>query len=98
MSEPTSDIAPAVSTASAGTGAAVDPTDRPIPVWPEGVLALAAGITLLVIGLRHRMYLQRKGQELQRAVEEFQRHGGMEDLTQVARQAGELLKGATTGG
>src|SRR3954453_2082343 len=97
MTEPTSDVAPAVSP-GAMSGAAADPTDQPIPIWPEGVLALAAGITLLVIGLRHRAYLQRKAQELQRAVDEFQRHGGMEDLTHVARQAGELLKGAATGG
>src|SRR5689334_8820353 len=98
MSEPTSDIAPAASTTGVPAGTSTDPTDRPIPIWPEGVLALAAGLTLLVIGLRHRVYLQRKGQELQRAVDEFQRHGGMEDLTHVARQAGELLKGAATGG
>jgi len=72
----------------------IDPTDRPIPLWPEGVLALAAGVTLLIIGLRHRTWLQRKADEGQRMVAEFQRQGGLEDLTQVARQAGELLKGA----
>jgi hypothetical protein len=71
-----------------------DPTDRPIPLWPEGVLVAAAGITLLIIGLRHRTWLQRKADEAQRMVAEFQRQGGLEDLTQVARQAGELLKGA----
>lgn len=71
-----------------------DPTDRPIPLWPEGVLAVAAGVTLLIIGLRHRTWLQRKADEGQRMVAEFQRQGGLEDLTQVARQAGELLKGA----
>lgn len=71
-----------------------DPTDRPIPLWPEGVLAVAAGVTLLIIGLRHRTWIQRKVDEGQRMVAEFQRQGGLEDLTQVARQAGELLKGA----
>lgn len=71
-----------------------DPTDRPIPLWPEGVLAVAAGVTLLIIGLRHRTWIQRKAEEGQRIVAEFQRQGGLEDLTQVARQAGELLKGA----
>jgi hypothetical protein len=70
-----------------------DPTDRPIPLWPEGVLAVAAGVTLLIIGLRHRTWIQRKVDEGQRMVAEFQRQGGLEDLTQVAKQAGELLKG-----
>lgn len=71
-----------------------DSTDRPIPVWPEGVLALLAGATLLVIGLRHRTWLQRKGQEVQSAVQEFQKQGGLDELTQVAQHAAELLKGA----
>lgn len=68
-------------------------TDRPIPLWPEGLLAIAAGMTLIVIGLRHRVYLQRKARELQRMLEEFQRQGGLEELAQVARQAGEFLQG-----
>jgi hypothetical protein len=59
------------------------------------VLVAAAGITLLVIGLRHRVWIQRKVTETQRMVEEFQRHGGLEDLKQVAKQASELVKGAT---
>lgn len=70
-----------------------DSTDRPIPVWPEGVAAVLAGITLLVIGLRHRTWLQRKGMEAQRAVSEFQKHGGLDELTQVAQHASDLLKG-----
>jgi len=72
----------------------IDPTDRPIPLWPEGVLVAAAAVTLLIVGLRHRTWIQRKVDEGQRMVAEFQRQGGLEDLTQVARQAGELLKGA----
>jgi hypothetical protein len=72
----------------------VHPTDQPIPLWPEGVLVVLAGVTLVVIGLRHRLYIQRKVQECQRMMEEFQRQGGMEDLAHVARQASELLKGA----
>lgn len=71
-----------------------DPTDRPIPLWPEGVLVAAAAVTLVIIGLRHRTWIQRKVDEGQRMAAEFQRQGGLEDLTQVARQAGELLKGA----
>lgn len=71
-----------------------DPTDRPIPLWPEGALVATAAVTLLIIGLRHRTWIQRKVDEGQRMVAEFQRQGGLEDLTQVARQAGELLKGA----
>ena len=74
-----SELAAAISTAVTTFTAGTEPADD---------------ITLLVIGLRHRVYLQRKARELQRAVEEFQKQGGLEDLTQVARQAGELLKGA----
>lgn len=86
---------PLQSTATGAALASSDPTDRPIPLWPEGVVAVVAGITLLVIGLRHRTYLERKAREVQRAVEEFQRQGGVEDLTQVARQASEFIKGAS---
>ena len=70
-----------------------DGTDKPIPIWPEGILAALAGITLLVIGLRHRTWIQRKSREVQRAVSEFQRQGGLEELTQVAQHAAELVKG-----
>lgn len=90
-------VAPTSEPISTPTSASIrptDPTDRPIPLWPEGVLAVAAGITLLVIGLRHRTYLQRKAMEMQRAVEEFQRHGGMEEIRHVAQQATEMFKGA----
>ncbi|MGV3724393.1 MAG: hypothetical protein ACO1SX_26145 [Actinomycetota bacterium] len=69
-----------------------DPTDRPIPLWPEGVVAVAAGIALTIICLRHRTWLQRKVEEGQRMVAEFQRQGGVEDLTQVAKQAADFLK------
>jgi len=93
MSETLSEVQSTGTVSSETTALAKsDPTDRPIPVWPEGVLAVVAGVTLLVIGLRHRVYLQRKVQEAQRAVEEFQRQGGLDDLTQVAKQAGEFLK------
>lgn len=71
----------------------VNPAERPIELWPEGVLAALAGITLVVIGFRHRLYLQRKAQEIQRVVDEFQREGGVDEIKQVARQAAELLKG-----
>lgn len=98
MTETTSDIAatangdsPVVPTAR---GRSVDTTDQPISLWPEGVIAAVAGVTLLVIGLKHRTWIQRKVAEGQRAVEEFQRHGGLEDLTQVARQASEFIKSA----
>lgn len=73
---------------------ATHPTDRPLDLWPEGVLAAAAGITLAVIALLHRVWLQRKAGEIHRAVEEFQRQGGVEDLTHVARQAADFLKGS----
>jgi hypothetical protein len=69
-----------------------DPTDRPIPLWPEGALALAAGLVLLAIGLKHRTWLTRKAKEVQRAAEEFQRQGGVEGLSQVAQNATELLR------
>jgi hypothetical protein len=80
----TTDITPARPT---------DSTDTPIPVWPEGVVAVIAGIALLVIGLRHRTWLQRRGGEVQRAVAEFQRQGGLDELTQVAQHAAELVRG-----
>jgi hypothetical protein len=98
MSETISDLRPAntdgatsISGSNSRTG---DPTDTPIPLWPEGVLAVLASAVLVAIGLRHRVFLQRKATEVQRAVEEFQRQGGIEDLTQVARQASEFLQGA----
>ncbi len=72
---------------------AVEATDRPIAVWPEGVLAVVAGVTLVVIGLRHRVWIQRKVRDAQRVVEEFQRQGGVDELVQVARQASDLIKG-----
>jgi hypothetical protein len=78
---------------SHGGSYALDPTDRPIPVWPEGVLALLAGVTLVLIGLKHRTWLQKKGQEAQKVVHEFQKQGGLDELTQVAQHAAELLKG-----
>ena len=74
-------------------GRPLDSTDTPIPIWPEGVLALAAGVVLLVIGLRHRTWLQRKGQEVERTVGEFRKHGGLDELAQVARHATDLFKG-----
>ena len=99
MSDPVSEVqtpeTAAVETPVSNVPARLSPAEQPIPLWPEGVLAVVAGITLLVIGLRHRVYLQRKAQELQRAVEEFQRQGGMEDLSHVAKQAGDFLKGTT---
>jgi hypothetical protein len=98
MTETTSDIPVAATSnglaASSSAARSLDSTDQPIPLWPEGVIAAVAGVALLVIGLRHRTWIQRKVTEGQRAVEEFQRHGGLEDLTQVAKQASELLKGA----
>ncbi len=83
-------MAPAQPALPATTG---DKTDRPIPLWPEGVLVAAATATLVVIGLRHRTYLHRKYTECRRAVEEFQRQGGLDDLQAVARQASDLLRG-----
>ncbi len=97
MTETTSDIQATANGTSGNTTSlprSTDRTDQPIPIWPEGVIAAVAGAALLVIGLRHRTWLQRKAMDAQRAVEEFQRHGGLEDLTQVARQAQEFLKGA----
>lgn len=99
MSDATSEVRPPETVAApAGSAAPLralpDPTDRPIPIWPEGVLAIAAGVTLAVICFRHRTWLQRKVEEGQRAVAEFQRQGGVEDLTQVAKQAADFLKGA----
>lgn len=98
MSEAMSEVrtSAAVTDESAGNQplrALPDPTDRPIPLWPDGVVAVAAGIALTIICLRHRVWLQRKVEEGQRMVAEFQRQGGVEDLTQVARQAADFLKG-----
>jgi len=84
---------PLQSTATGSAIVAGDPTDRPLAFWPEGVLVAAAAITLLVIALRHRTYLERKAREVQAAVDEFQRQGGIDDITQVAKQATEFLKG-----
>jgi hypothetical protein len=71
-----------------------DPTDQPIPIWPEGALALAAGIVLAAIAFRHRKYIGRKALDVQRMAQEFQRQGGIDDLQAIARQATELFKGA----
>lgn len=67
-------------------------TDRPIPVWPEGVLALAAGAILLFVGMRHRDYLARKVREAQRAVDTFQQQGALDDVAHLAKQAASLFK------
>jgi hypothetical protein len=72
-----------------------DPTDKPIPAWPDGVLLLAASIVALTIALRHRTYLERKIHSTRRAVEEFRAHGGMDEVTHIAQSAAELLRGAT---
>lgn len=90
-------------TATGGSGAGgedlparterADPTDRPIPIWPEGVVAGVAVLTLVVIGLKHRTWIRRKVEECERAVQEFQKHGGLEELSRIARNAGELVKG-----
>lgn len=72
-----------------------DPSDRPIPVWPDGVLLFGAIVTALCIGLRHRAYLERKFHSTRRALEEFQAHGGVDEVTHIAQSAAELLRGAT---
>lgn len=100
MSETIQEVEPIQSrAASASSGDAAarplgHPANRPIPLWPEGMLAVTAVITLVVIGVRHRFWLQKKAAEAQRAVEEFQRHGGLDELTQMARQASDFLKGS----
>ena len=93
VSVPVEPSEPAAASRGAPAGTPADPTDRPIPLWPEGLLAAAAGATLLWIGLRHRAFLQRKAREAQRMVDEFQRQGGLDELAQVARQAREFLRG-----
>nr|AQQ74439.1 hypothetical protein [uncultured bacterium] len=85
--------APTRSNAVPEVAAPLDSTDHPIPLWPEGVVAVVAGIALVVIALRHHTWIQRKAGEAQRAVEEFQKQGGLDDLTHMARQASQLLKG-----
>ena len=97
MSEVANEIRPGPPVADADVGveritAGLDPTDRPIPFIPEGALVLAAGVTLLIVGLRHRAYIVRKVQECQRWFDEFQRQGGLDDLAQVARQTADVLK------
>ena len=92
MSATSNEITPASSAGASRFGGTS--TDAPIPIWPEGVVALLAGLTLLVIGLRHRTWIQKKSGEVQRAVSEFQRQGGLDELTQVAQHAAELLKGS----
>ena len=99
MSQSAEDVQPAevaagIAPAETSSVAAYDGTDTPIPLWPEGVLVVLAGITLLVVGMRHRTYIQRKVTECQRALDEFQRQGGLDDVQQVARQASEFLKGS----
>jgi len=74
-----------------------DPTDKPIPIWPDGVLLFTAVVTALCIGLRHRAYLERKFYSTRRAIEEFQAHGGVDEVTHIAKSAAELLRGATNG-
>jgi hypothetical protein len=72
-------------------------SDQPIPVWPDGVLAMLAAGTLLAIAYRHRGYLERQCNAARRAVEEFQRHGGIDDLTAVTRQVADFARGVLGG-
>jgi hypothetical protein len=71
-----------------------DPTNEPIEIWPEGVVAIAAIAILAYVGIRHRTWIQRKCGECQRAVDEFQRQGGAEELGQLAKTAVDFFKGA----
>ncbi len=71
---------------------ASEPTDRPIPLWPEGVVALAAGAALICIGLRHRVWIQKKLADAQRAVETFQEGGAIEDIRVLAKRATDFLQ------
>ncbi len=80
------------SPASATTEPA-DPTDRPIPLWPEGVLAGAAAVVLFVVALNHRSWLRRKAGEARRAIDALQEHAAADDLKALAREAGSFLKG-----
>lgn len=71
-----------------------DPTDKPIPVWPDGVILFGAIVTALCIGLRHRAFLEKKFHSTRRAFDEFKAHGGVDEVTQIAQSASELLRGA----
>lgn len=71
-----------------------DTTDKPIPVWPDGVVAVAAIAVLAYVGIRHRTWITRKVGECQRAVDEFQRQGGADELGQLAKTAVDFFKGA----
>jgi hypothetical protein len=82
------------STVPATPPARRDPTDKPIPVWPDGVVAVAAIAVLAYVCVRHRTWITRKVGECQRAVDEFQRQGGAEELGQLAKTAVEFFKGA----
>ena len=86
-------IYPRETTAVESTEAAKKhPTDRPMPLWPEGFVAIGALAALVFVGLRHRVWLQRKFNEAKRAADEFQKHGGTEEISQLARMAGDFFK------
>ncbi len=72
--------------------APTEPPDRPIPLWPEGVVALAAGAALIYIGLRHRVWIQKRVADAQRAVETFQEGGAIEDIRVLAKRATDFLQ------
>ncbi len=71
-----------------------DTSDEPIGIWPEGVVAIAAIAVQAYVGIRHRTWITRKVGECQRAVDEFQRQGGAEELGQLAKTAVDFFKGA----
>lgn len=65
--------------------------DQPISLWPEGVVAGIALITIGLVAYQHRRYLRRKYLEAKRLLDEFQKHGGLEELQVLARRAGDLF-------
>ena len=70
-----------------------DKSAAPIDLWPEGVLAAAAGAVLLAVAYRHRRYLGKKIRDARSLVEEFHKHGGVEELRQLGSQLLELARG-----
>lgn len=68
------------------------PADSPIPLWPDGVIAAAAGAVLLAVAYRHRRFLGRRVREAERAIREFQRRGGLDEVRNLCRQLGELAR------
>lgn len=93
MTNPTPELFPSSDPAPA-------PDPRPVPLHVseqppsagESVFLVLTVVALGIIAFRHRGWLMRKVDDGRHLVEEFQKHGGVEELAKIARQAAEFLR------